>query len=50
MNLDPDVIESKPLSKVFEWLRYRRELGLYENYRAEEAMWRAQQTSQRQVH
>jgi hypothetical protein len=50
MKLDPDVIEAKPLSKVFEWLRYRRELGLYENYRAEEAMWRAQQASQKQVH
>ena len=48
--MDPDVLEAKPLSKVFEWLRYRRELGLYESYRAEEASWRAQMASQRQVH
>jgi hypothetical protein len=41
MGLDPDVLESKPRSKIAEWLYYRNEQTNLENWRAEEAAWRA---------
>jgi hypothetical protein len=41
MRVDPDVFRDKPRSRVLEWLHYANEQTLYDNYRAEEAAWRA---------
>jgi hypothetical protein len=41
MQVSPLDLEQAPRSRVFEWLYFRRELGLFQEYKAEEASWRA---------
>jgi hypothetical protein len=41
MQIDPDLLLAKPRSRVLEYLHYQNEQTLYDNWRAEEAAWRA---------
>lgn len=41
MTMDPMVIERAPRSRVLEWVYFRNELGLFRQWKAEEAAWRA---------
>lgn len=41
MSVSPLVVEQAPISRFNEWLYYRNELALYDNWRGEEAAMRA---------
>lgn len=41
MRISPLEVERAPRSRFYEWLHYRNELALYDNWRGEEAAMRA---------